>query len=331
MAKTYSAGGVAHGAKYWRLTIDVRESDGERRRLTKTTKIACAKSGTRGRSAALTALRQWRDEPIRQAEAEDSVGLGTPTADYAEDFIARHSEMAPPPGRSTCAPRATCALRATLAAALASAREAQRERIRGFGRWSPSPFICENPLTGAWLSPNVLSSRWSALSAAMNWLGTQSDPVIFHDLRHTFATVSIAQGCDVMSLASILDHKDPSMTMKVYATALAAPKRAAMDRLLRLDSRFVPRAHPFACASLVPPTQRRPVREYPARAFDNEHHCAVIRTERRKDPPWAIGSSSTSPSRWTNLRDRLSPPGSHSTISSRGCLINYGQVHPSSQ
>lgn len=62
MAKTYSAGGVARGAKYWRLTIDVRESDGERRRLTKTTKIACAKNGTRGRSAALTTLRQWRDE-----------------------------------------------------------------------------------------------------------------------------------------------------------------------------------------------------------------------------------------------------------------------------
>ena len=95
MAKTYSAGGVAHGAKYWRLTIDVKESGGERRRLTKTTKIACAKNSARGRSAALTALRQWRDELIRQAEAEDSVGSGTPTADYAEDFIARHSEVAP--------------------------------------------------------------------------------------------------------------------------------------------------------------------------------------------------------------------------------------------
>ena len=35
------------------------------------------------------------DELIRQAEAEDSVGSGTPTADYAEDFIARHSEVAP--------------------------------------------------------------------------------------------------------------------------------------------------------------------------------------------------------------------------------------------
>lgn len=392
MAKTYSAGGVAHGAKYWRLTIDVKESGGERRRLTKTTKIACAKSSTRGRSAALTALRQWRDELIRQAEAEDSVGSGTPTADYAEDFIARHSEVAPatreeymravrdmrlarigevpismlkpsdvqdwmiwlrderglgPASRNkkhgvlamVCkyaaaigdapivatgllkAPKdlpkpvnsltessalevaaqlrarlpeplalagiialmtgmrrgEICALRwqnwdedrqmllvrhtlakgenggfvlrdnpkdpsgrgafrdipvpSTLAAALASAREAQRQRIRGFGRWSPSLFICGNPLTGAWLSPNILSSRWSALSAAMNWVGTQGDPVIFHDLRHTFATVSIAQGCDVMSLASILGHKDPSMTMKVYATALAAPKRAAMDRL----------------------------------------------------------------------------------------------------
>ena len=62
MAKTYSAGGVAHDAKYWRLTIDVRESDGERRRLTKTTQIACAKNSTRGRSPALTVLRQWRGE-----------------------------------------------------------------------------------------------------------------------------------------------------------------------------------------------------------------------------------------------------------------------------
>lgn len=62
MAKTYSAGGIAHGAKYWRLTVDVRENDGERRRLTKTTKIACAKNGTRDRSAALIALRQWRGE-----------------------------------------------------------------------------------------------------------------------------------------------------------------------------------------------------------------------------------------------------------------------------
>lgn len=113
MAKTYSAGGVAHGAKYWRLTIDVRESDGERRRLTKTTKIACAKNGTRGRSATLTALRQWRDELIRQAEAEDSVGSGTPTADYAEDFIARHSEVAPATREECMRPCAICALRAS--------------------------------------------------------------------------------------------------------------------------------------------------------------------------------------------------------------------------
>ena len=62
MAKTYSAGGVARGAKYWRLAINVRESDSRRRRLTKTTKIACAKNSTRDRSATLTALRQWRDE-----------------------------------------------------------------------------------------------------------------------------------------------------------------------------------------------------------------------------------------------------------------------------
>ena len=48
MAKTYSAGGVAHGAKYWRLTIDVRESDGERRRRSRGKRRS---SATKGRSS----------------------------------------------------------------------------------------------------------------------------------------------------------------------------------------------------------------------------------------------------------------------------------------
>ena len=87
-------------------------------------------------------------------------------------------------------------------------------------------------------------------------------------------------------------------------------------RLLRLDSRFVLRAHPFAGASLVPSMQRRSIREYPARDFGNEHHCAVSRARRRKNPPWAIGSSSTSPSHQssrslasaTRARSRLTRP-----------------------
>ena len=65
----------------------------------------------------------------------------------------------------------------------------------------------------------------------MGWLGTQGRPVTYHDLRHTFATVAIAEGIDVMSLAAILGHKDPSMTMRVYAIALAGPKRQAMKQI----------------------------------------------------------------------------------------------------
>lgn len=165
MAKTYSAGGIAHGAKYWRLTIDVRESDGKRRCLTKTTKIACAKNGTRGRLAALTALRQWRGEICalrwQNWDEDRQMLLIRHTLAKGENggFVLRDNSK-DPSGRGAFR---DIPVPSTLATALAAAREAQRERIRGFGRWSPSLFICGNPLTGAWLSPKI-----SRMVAAMS-------------------------------------------------------------------------------------------------------------------------------------------------------------------
>ena len=42
-----------------------------------------------------------------------------------------------------------------------------------------------------------------------------------HDLRHFSATQSIASGHDVRTVASRLGHADASMTMRVYAHAVA--------------------------------------------------------------------------------------------------------------
>jgi integrase len=39
----------------------------------------------------------------------------------------------------------------------------------------------------------------------------------WHDLRHTLTSLAIAQGADVVFLARTLGHRDPSVTLRVYA------------------------------------------------------------------------------------------------------------------
>lgn len=42
-------------------------------------------------------------------------------------------------------------------------------------------------------------------------------PITPHDLRHTCASLAVSAGANVLALARMLGHKDPSVTLKVYA------------------------------------------------------------------------------------------------------------------
>ena len=53
----------------------------------------------------------------------------------------------------------------------------------------------------------------------------------FHGLRHTFATMMIAGGCDVRTVASYLGHASVSMTQDIYADVDPDAKRAAVDKV----------------------------------------------------------------------------------------------------
>lgn len=53
----------------------------------------------------------------------------------------------------------------------------------------------------------------------------------FHDLRHTFATMMIASGCNVRTVASYLGHASVSMTLDIYADVGPDAKRAAVDKV----------------------------------------------------------------------------------------------------
>lgn len=53
----------------------------------------------------------------------------------------------------------------------------------------------------------------------------------FHDLRHTFATMIIAAGVDVRTVASYLGHASVSMTLNTYADVDPEAKMAAVDKI----------------------------------------------------------------------------------------------------
>lgn len=53
----------------------------------------------------------------------------------------------------------------------------------------------------------------------------------FHDLRHTFATMMIANGTDVRTVASYLGHSNVAMTLNTYAEVDPQAKLAAVERV----------------------------------------------------------------------------------------------------
>ena len=56
----------------------------------------------------------------------------------------------------------------------------------------------------------------------------------FHSLRHTFATRALECGMDVKTLADILGHKNPNITLNRYAHSMMEHKIAMMNRVGRL-------------------------------------------------------------------------------------------------
>lgn len=81
---------------------------------------------------------------------------------------------------------------------------------------------------GRYFAPCRLTKGFKAFCRA-NGLGDHK----FGDLRHTYATMLVAQGADPSSVASLMGHQTVSMTLDVYATADPQARRAAADSVTR--------------------------------------------------------------------------------------------------
>ena len=61
--------------------------------------------------------------------------------------------------------------------------------------------------------------------------GRQRIAVLDDSLRHTNASLLIAQGVDVRTVASLLGHAQASTTLDIYAHAFDKNKRKAQEKL----------------------------------------------------------------------------------------------------
>lgn len=128
----------------------------------------------------------------------------------------------------TSAGRRTIPLDPELSRSLAARRLEMMEECAEAGvAFSPTLYVM-GAADGTFLNPHGLWRSWRAIAKGLGLRGVEGRTPSFHDLRHTFATVAIAAGSDVKSVASILGHSDVAMTLNVYANADKAAKERAM-------------------------------------------------------------------------------------------------------
>ena len=84
-------------------------------------------------------------------------------------------------------------------------------------------------IDGRYKDPNSIGREWRAISGALGLMGTEGRPCTFHDLRHTFATVAVAEHIDIKTVASFMGHANAAMTLNIYASADDDAIAAAAD------------------------------------------------------------------------------------------------------
>lgn len=94
-------------------------------------------------------------------------------------------------------------------------------------------------IDGNYKNPSKIGREWKVIADNLGLIGTRGKVCTFHDLRHTYATVAIANNADVKSVQSALGHHSGAMTLDVYADSDENAKRrtaAIVDSALTAEA-----------------------------------------------------------------------------------------------
>jgi integrase len=105
-----------------------------------------------------------------------------------------------------------------------------RARLAAGKDWTDTGLALTSPI-GTPLEPRNVARAFAVM------LSTAELPAIrFHDLRHTAATLLLAQGVDPRTIMETLGHSQISLTLNAYAhvlPALQADAAAKLDAILK--------------------------------------------------------------------------------------------------
>ncbi len=122
--------------------------------------------------------------------------------------------------------RRTLTLPGVVVDALKAHRTRQKEqRLRVGAAWQDSGLVFTSPIGTALDYSNLRRSFRALLKAAKLPLTK------IHNMRHTAATLLLAQGCDPRTIMSVLGHSQISLTMNTYAHVLPQLTQDAAHRM----------------------------------------------------------------------------------------------------
>jgi integrase len=171
------------------------------------------------RRGELLALR-WQDVHIREGwlSVQRTVTIGKKGAIRVGDV-------------KTKAGRRRIRLSPQLVAKLRSHRQ-QRPRRIDAGQAGQDAGLVFQSSVGTLVNPTRLYQQFKRL---VNQLGLK--PIRFHDLRHTFATLTLADGANVKAVSAQLGHSSIATTLDLYAHVTEDMEQALADRMEALAGR----------------------------------------------------------------------------------------------
>ncbi len=92
-----------------------------------------------------------------------------------------------------------------------------------------SNLIFPSPITGSYRDPRAVTNR---LHRIQDRAGVPR--IRFHDLRHSFATLSLEQGMDIKTVSHMLGHTDAGFTMNTYMHVTDTMQKAVADTMGKL-------------------------------------------------------------------------------------------------
>ena len=132
----------------------------------------------------------------------------------------------------TARSRRTINLPGVVAAALRRHRTRQlEERLAAGARWRDSGLVFTTTI-GTTIDKSRLHKDFKAILRA-----AELPDIRYHDLRHTAATLLLAQGVDPRTIMETLGHSQISLTMNTYAHVMPALQREAAAKMDEILSR----------------------------------------------------------------------------------------------